>query len=115
MVHIIVSFPNGLAHLIHAHDIADDTTMHTLSAMVHTQQNLQAANYVHLGLCRPIADQQGVPIFEIQTEIVRLSEITTVAEAMVLADEHVDVDVVGPTDVLSLVGHVGIVMIPPPG
>eukprot|EP00095_Tigriopus_kingsejongensis_P007033 maker-scaffold1013_size70870-snap-gene-0.15 protein:Tk07033 transcript:maker-scaffold1013_size70870-snap-gene-0.15-mRNA-1 annotation:"putative uncharacterized protein" len=70
-------------------------------------------SYVHLGYCRVIAGQQQPTDADIRTEIVRLSEVTTVAEALILADEHVDVTDL--TKVLPLVGHVGIAMIPPPG
>lgn len=114
MVYIVVSFPNGIATIL-PDDFADDTRMHIISARIHAQRGLQAATYVHLGFCRTIAaDQQSLPGADVQTEIVRLSETTTVAEALILVDQQ-NVAVVGTARMLSLVGHTaGILMIPPP-
>lgn len=49
----------------------------------------------------------------VQTEIIRLPETTTVAEALRMADRYVDVT--GSTDVLSLIGQVEMLMVTPAG
>ena len=112
MVNVLVSFDNGTFHYMH--DVSDDTRMHEISARIRADRGLPAVKYADhssflyfkvliliselLNLIvtvtfisaspAPIADQQlphsGA---NVQTEIIRMSETSTVAEALILTDE----------------------------